>query len=161
MTDDPIDVDDLDLTLLSLFAGWAWADELQRRLAAEGFADVRFGDGVIFQHLVENDLTVTDLAERMQVSQQAASKAVADLRARGWLQQQVDPTDGRARRVGLTERGRAAIEAARRIRAALVTETAALHSQDDLQVARRVLADAIARLGGDSAVRGRRVLPPR
>ena len=51
------------------------------------------------------DLTVTDLAERLQVTQQAASKAVADLRKRGWLRQQVDPQDARARRIGLTETG--------------------------------------------------------
>ena len=128
---------------------------------ARGFADLRFGDGVIFQHLVENDLTVTDLADRMQVSQQAASKAVADLRARGWVRQQVDPMDAqgptdRAHRTGPGgDRGGPADprRAGRRNRA--------LHSTHDLQAARRVLADAIARHGGDSAVRGRRVLPPR
>ena len=160
MPDTSITVDDLDLTLLSLFAGWAWAEEAQRRLADAGFADLRFADGVIFQHLVENDVTVTDLAERMQVSQQAASKAVADLRKRGWVRQQVDPDDARARRIGLTERGREAIEAGRRIRSELVAETAALHGAQDLQAARRVLADVITRHGGASAVRGRRVLPP-
>ena len=160
MSDTATSVDDLDLTLLSLFAGWAWADEVQRRLADAGFADLRFGDGVIFQQLVENDLTVTDLAERMQVSQQAASKAVADLRRRGWLRQQVDSQDARARRVGLTERGREAIEAGRRIRSELVAETAAVHGAKDLQATRRVLAGAIARLGGDSAVRGRRGCRP-
>ena len=116
---------------------------------------------MIFQHLVENDLTVTDLAERMQVSQQAASKAVADLRERGWLRQEIDPQDARARRIGLTDRGREAIEAVRRIRFELVAETGALHGAEDLQAARRVLAGVIARHGGDSAVRGRRVLPPR
>jgi DNA-binding MarR family transcriptional regulator len=161
VTDTSISVDELDLTLLSLFAGWAWAEETQRRLADAGFADLRFGDGVIFQHLVDNDVTVTDLAERMQVSQQAASKAVADLRDRGWVQQRVDPQDARARRIGLTERGRAAIEAGRRIRSDLVAETAALHAAPDLQATRRVLAGVIARHGSDSAVRGRRVLPPR
>ena len=41
-----------DLSLASLFAGWAMADEIQRRLAADGFADVRFADGFVFQHLV-------------------------------------------------------------------------------------------------------------
>ncbi len=161
MTDRCIALEDLDLTLLSLFAGWAWAEEVQRRLVGDGFTDVRFGDGVIFQHLVENDLTVSDLAQRMQVSQQAASKAIADLRQRGWVRQQVDPEDGRARRIALTARARSAIEAGQRIRADLVAEITATHGADDVRAARRVMTDVIARHGGEGVVRGRRVLPPR
>ena len=47
-----------DLSLLSLFAGWALADELQQRLAAEGFADLRFADGFVFQQLVPGPATI-------------------------------------------------------------------------------------------------------
>ncbi|HYN70894.1 MAG TPA: MarR family winged helix-turn-helix transcriptional regulator [Nakamurella sp.] len=89
------------------------------------------------------------------------SKAVADLREGGRVRQQVDPRDARARRIGLTARGREAIEAGRRIRSELVGETAARHGAEDLQAARRVLAESIARHCGDSAMRGPPVLPPR
>ena len=41
-----------DLSLAALFAGWAIADEVQRRIAADGLDDLRFADGVVFQHLV-------------------------------------------------------------------------------------------------------------
>src|SRR5688572_8092368 len=76
---------DSDLSLASLFAGWALADELQRRLAADGFDDARFADGVVFQHVIAAAVTIGVLAERLGVSQQAASKSVADLERRGYL----------------------------------------------------------------------------
>jgi hypothetical protein len=49
--------------------------------------------------------TIGSLAERLGVSQQAASKAVADLERRGCVRREADPADGRARRVALTARG--------------------------------------------------------
>ena len=77
---------DIDLPLAALFAGWAMADEVQRRIAADGMGDVRFADGFVFQHLVPGPLAIGALADRMAVTQQAASKAVADLERRGYVQ---------------------------------------------------------------------------
>src|SRR3712207_1474111 len=76
---------DADLSLAALFAGWAMADAVQQRLATDGFADARFADGVVFQHLVGGSLAVGALAERLGVTQQGASKAVADLERRGYV----------------------------------------------------------------------------
>ena len=152
---------DVDLSLASLFAGWALADELQRRLAADGFADVRFADGFIFQHLVEEPVTIGALAERLGVTQQAASKSVADLERRGYVERRPDPDDARARRVALTARGERAIEAARVHRAAISAELAERLGPRRAEAARRLLLDVIADLGADTAVRNRRVRPPR
>ncbi len=69
-------VADLDLSDLSLFVGWAMNDELLRRLGADGFGDLRLHDGVVFQHVLAGRLSITALAGRMGVTQQAASKAV-------------------------------------------------------------------------------------
>ena len=150
-----------DLSLASLFAGWAMADEIQRRLAAAGFDDVRFNDGVVNQHLVCGPLTIGALAERLGVTQQAASKSVADLERRGYVERTPDPDDARARLVGLTERGRAVIAAAREQRAALGTELAERLGERRVEAARRLLLDVVAGLGGEPAIRGRRVRPPR
>jgi len=150
-----------DLSLASLFAGWAMADEIQRRLAAAGFDDVRFNDGVVNQHLVGGPLTIGALAERLGVTQQAASKSVADLERRGYVERTPDPDDARARLVGLTERGRAVIAAAREERAALGTELAERLGERRVEAARRLLLDVVAGLGGEPAIRGRRVRPPR
>jgi len=150
-----------DLSLASLFAGWAMADEIQRRLAAAGFDDVRFNDGVVNQHLVGGPLTIGALAERLGVTQQAASKSVADLERRGYVERTPDPDDARARLVGLIERGRAVIAAAREERAALGTELAERLGERRVEAARRLLLDVVAGLGGEPAIRGRRVRPPR
>jgi DNA-binding MarR family transcriptional regulator len=152
---------DLDLPLASLFAGWAMADELQRRLAAGGMEDLRFADGVVFQHLVEGPRSVSSLAERLEVSQQAASKAVADLERRGYLSRAADPDDARAKRVALTARGRAAIEAGRVHRAAIEAELAERLGPQRVDAARQLLNEAVGELGAEAPVRGRRVLPPR
>ena len=129
-----IDVGRLDVTLLALFARWAAANQISDRLNDRGFDGVRFSDGLIFQHLVGADRTNGELVIRMEVTEQAASKAVADLHKRGWVELEVGPYDRRARRVGLSASGRAA---------------------------RRVLSTMITRHGGDVAVRSCRVLPPR
>jgi len=151
----------VDLSLSSLFAGWAMADEIQRRLAADGLADLRFADGFVFQHLVEGPLSIGALAERLEVSQQAASKSVADLERRGYVERAADPADARARLVALTARGRAAIEGARRHRAALVAELSERLGPRRVEAASRLLGDVVAELGADVAVRGRRVRAPR
>jgi DNA-binding MarR family transcriptional regulator len=150
-----------DLSLAALFAGWALADEVQRRLAADGYEDLRFADGFVFQHLVGGPVTIGALAERLGVSQQAASKSVADLERRGYLRRDPDPADARARRVALTPRGDGAIEAARRHRAAIDAELTQRLGPRRVEGARRLLLDTIRALGADTAVRARRVRPPR
>lgn len=150
-----------DLSLASLFAGWALADAIQARLAADGFDDLRFADGVVFQHLIPGPITIGALAERLGVSQQAASKAVADLERRRYVRRSHDPADARTRLVALTERGVAAVEGGRRHRAAVLAELASRLGPRRVEAARRVLVDVVRELGGEAAVRGRRVRPSR
>jgi DNA-binding MarR family transcriptional regulator len=152
---------DLDVSLASLFAGWALAEELQRRLAADGFDDLRFADGFVFQHLVGGPLTIGALAERLEVTQQAASKSVADLERRAYVARKPDPGDARTRLVALTERGQAAIEGARRHRGTIAAELGDRLGTRRVESARRLLNDVVAELGADVAVRGRGVRAPR
>jgi DNA-binding MarR family transcriptional regulator len=149
-----------DLSLASLFAGWALADELQRRLAADGLGDLRFADGLIFQHLVGGPVTISALAEELEISQQAVSKSVADLERRGYVTRRADPDDARARLVALTARGEAAIEGGRRHRAAISAELGQRLGPRRVESARRLLLDVVADLGADTAIRARRVRPP-
>jgi DNA-binding MarR family transcriptional regulator len=150
-----------DLSLAALFAGWALAGEVQRRLDGDGYGDLRFADGFVFQHLVGEPVTIGVLAERLEVTQQAASKSVADLERRGYVSRAPDPADARVRRVALTRRGHAAIEAARRHRAALQAELSDRLGPRRVDGARRLLVEAVRELGADTAVRARRVRPPR
>jgi DNA-binding MarR family transcriptional regulator len=151
---------DADLPLAALFAGWAMADEVQRRIAADGLDDLRMADGVVFQHLVPGALAIGELAARLGVSQQAASKSVADLERRGYVRRETDPADGRARHAALTARGEAAIAAGRRHRAAVEAELVARMGAERVEAARTALIEVLEALGGGSAVRARRVRPP-
>jgi len=149
-----------DLSLASLFAGWALADALQRRLAAEGFEDSRFSDGVVFQHLVAGPVTISTLAEQLGVTQQAASKTVADLWIRRYVNRRPDPSDARARQVVLTDRGEAIIAAARKHRAAIDAELRKALGDDAVEQTRLLLVDVIDRLGASPSLRARAVRPP-
>jgi DNA-binding MarR family transcriptional regulator len=152
---------DADLSLASLFTGWALADEVQRRLVTEGFADTRFADGVVFQHLVGGPVTISTLADRLGVTQQAASKSVVDLEKRGYLSREPDPADARARQVVLSARGEAVIAAARRHRAALDSELRQALGDERVEAARLLLVDVINLLGAAPALRARAARPPR
>jgi DNA-binding MarR family transcriptional regulator len=152
---------DADLSLASLFAGWALAGEVQRRLEADGHGDLRFADGFVFQHLMGGPLPVTALARRLGVSQQAASKTVADLERRGYVARAPDPADARARLVALTPRAEDAIESARRHRAAIAEDLARRLGSRRVEAARRVLVDVVSALGGEAAILARQVRAPR
>ncbi len=60
--------------------------------------------------------TIGEIAEGLGVTQQAASKAAAELTRLGYLDGLADPQDRRIRRVTLSARGREAVSDARRAR---------------------------------------------
>jgi len=121
--------------------------------------DVRFNDGYLFQHLVPGATSVTDLARKLGVSQQAASQQVADLQARGLVDRRADPRDARARLVELSDRGRQVVEAGRRSRAAVNDELADLLGVPG----RDALLDGLTRVsdatGALEQLAGRRLRP--
>ena len=86
-----LDPAQLDVVLAALFAGLALNERVTERLHAAGFDDVRFSHGFVFQHLVPGPLAVGALARRMGVSQQAASKAAAELERLGYVERAPDP----------------------------------------------------------------------
>lgn len=159
MTD--FDLAETDLSLAALFAGWAMADELQRRLAADGFTDARFADGVIFQHLLGGPLTIGTLAGRLGVTQQAASKSVLDLERRGYTERIPAPGNSRAHLAALTGRGHALVAAACAHRLALSSELASHLGPGPVESARRFLLEVVRMLGGEQPIRTRNVRPPR
>ncbi len=152
--------ENLDLSLVVLFAGWAMTDDVQRRLAADGHGELRFNDGVVIQHVLAGPLSISALAERMGVTQQAASKAVADLERRELLTRETSPDDARIKLLRLTSRGEAAVRAARVHRAALDAELAEHFGADRIAETRELLTALLARLGVGESIRNRRVRPP-
>jgi DNA-binding MarR family transcriptional regulator len=161
----PVEVEALDIGYLALFVGLAFGQRVQEQLAARGFGDLRFSHGYLFQHLVAGERTIGELAERLEVTQQAASKSVAELEALGYVERTTDAGDARVRRVRLSERGQSAVAHSRRLRAQLESRLARTfvrkHGARAVSRTRALLAQALGALGGLEAVRARRVVVPR
>jgi DNA-binding MarR family transcriptional regulator len=151
--------DQLDFAVVAQLAGLALTDRALDLLHARGHTALRVSHGYVFQHLVEGPVTVGELAARLGVSQQAVSKTTAELAAAGYVQRIPDATDGRVRRIGLTDRGHAAVRDAREVRAELVARLTDRLGADRVESARRTLLAALDLAGGTAAVRRRRVRP--
>lgn len=94
----------------------AFAEELNRRLQATEFGDIRPGHGCVFGTIdVENGSRLTELAERAVMTKQTVGEMVSDLEKRGYVERVADPSDGRAKIIRLTPRGRQAYLHGRRL----------------------------------------------
>jgi DNA-binding MarR family transcriptional regulator len=80
--------------------------KIHAELAAAGFADTYASWGTnIFHYLREGGLRLTELAERTHTTKQALLYSINQLEAAGYVERVADPTDGRAKIIGLTQRG--------------------------------------------------------
>ncbi|NBM19270.1 MarR family winged helix-turn-helix transcriptional regulator [Streptomyces sp. GC420] len=151
----------LDTGTLALFVGQAAAALVREQLADQGFGDLRFSHGYVFQHLIDDEPTVGELATRLAMTQQGASKAVAELERLGYCERVPDAADARVRRVRLTDRGRDAVHAARQARNALERRLTDRFGERCLAEHRDLLVRLLDELGGTPAVERRAVRPPR
>ncbi len=137
-----------------LFIPWSL---LSRRVhagyAAAGFPEIRPAHTPVFQFLPPEGCRVTELAARAGTSKQAMGHLVESLVGWGYLERVPDPTDGRAQLVRRTERGWAVNRAARRLVEEVQAEWAALLGEDRMGQLRGILADLVAALGNQEAVR--------
>lgn len=124
----------------------ALTQEVYARLAAQGFPDVRPAHGAVFRHIRSEGSRASDLAARAQMTKQSMAYLVESLAALGYVEQVPDPDDGRARRVLLTPRGRAAQEAASRASREVEESWAAAYGRDEWRALREHLERLHARL---------------
>lgn len=82
--------------------------ELQRRLAETPYSDIRVTHGCVFGNIDPDGTRLTDLAERAHMTKQSVGEVATDLEQRGYVERVPDPSDGRAKIIRLTERGREA-----------------------------------------------------
>jgi DNA-binding MarR family transcriptional regulator len=150
----------LDLGYLGLFLGLRLNEVVRERGAARGFTGLRDSYGYVIQHLIEKDRTISELAARMDVSQQAVSKFVAEL-ARRKVVEYVPAQDKRVRRVRLSVRGWEAVRVARTTRSRLERRLQAAVGRRKYQAAKAVLVACLQELGGIGRVRTRRIRLPR
>jgi len=86
----------------------AFSEELTRRVYAAGYTDVRPGHGCVFGTIDPEGSRLTDLAERAGMTKQTVGEVASDLEKLGYVERVPDPSDGRAKIIRLTERGRVA-----------------------------------------------------
>src|SRR3712207_4543485 len=76
------------------------------RVRARTGRDVRPSHTALLPHVDLEGTRLTTLAARLGVTKQAAGQAVAELQQMGMLETVADPTDGRAKLVRFSARGR-------------------------------------------------------
>jgi len=84
-------------------------ERLQKRvyggLAARGFADIRPAHSSLFRTIAPEGSSVSDLADRAQITKQSMAYIVEDLESGGYVTTRPDAKDRRAKRVMLTAKG--------------------------------------------------------
>ena len=83
----------------------ALVDGITAGMQARGFADLRPAHGFAFTRLAPDGATITELAEHLDVTRQAAAQLVDELVAKGYVQRSRHPDDARARLITLTSKG--------------------------------------------------------
>lgn len=150
----------LDLGYLALFVGLRINELVVRRLASAGFSNVRQSHGYVVQHLIERERTITELARRMEVTQQAASKTVGEMIGLGILEA-VPAADRRAKRIRLSERGRKSVMVSRQERLRIEARLRRRIGRPRYVQTKAALLDCLAELGGLPRIQSRKVREPR
>jgi DNA-binding MarR family transcriptional regulator len=86
----------------------AFASELERRVGDTAFSDIRITHGCVFGNIEPDGSRLTELAQRARMTKQSVGEVATELEQRGYLERVPDPSDGRAKIIRLTERGREA-----------------------------------------------------
>jgi DNA-binding MarR family transcriptional regulator len=127
----------------------ALVDGISAGVHARGFDDLRPAHGFAFTRLAPGGATITQLAEHLDVSRQAAAQLVDELIAKGYVQRSRHPDDARARLITLTGKGWACTRAAEAATADTVRPWAAILGEQRL----RALQDDLLRIAPHGPLR--------
>ena len=128
-----------DFGILLVLADQEFVRELRAALAALGFEDQGRSDGFVLRTLGQAPATISTLAERLDISKQGAAQIVDDMEQRGYVERHPDPTDGRARLIHLSARGKAALAAARKFHQSYERKLRKTHGDEAIDAVRAVL----------------------
>ncbi|BAV42848.1 MarR family winged helix-turn-helix transcriptional regulator [Mycobacterium ulcerans] len=117
-------------------AWWSYVHRVDTDMEAAGFERRRFSMNYVFAlYALPGPMTISQMGRQFGVSRQAASKLVAELRDRGYVQTAPSPTDQREKVVELTPKAMEYLAARQRAAAAL-----------DRAIQQRVGADGVEQL---------------
>lgn len=156
----PLEPETIDMPTLAFLAGVSANEYLLDRLRAAA-PQLRNAHGYVIQHLIEGEPTIGEIAERLEVTQQAASKSVLELESQGYVIRIADKVDARVRRVALTRAGRTLVAEGRAARNHLEAKLSAEVGPRAMATTRRVLVALLSHTEGLHAVQTRSAKPPR
>jgi DNA-binding MarR family transcriptional regulator len=84
---------------------WVWG-RISTGVAAAGYDDLNPAHIGLFRYPTLDQLRPTEVARQMHITKQSVNDLLGDLEERGYITRQPDPTDGRARIIRLTTKGR-------------------------------------------------------
>jgi DNA-binding MarR family transcriptional regulator len=116
---------------------------LHAAIAAAGFDDVLPAHGNVLQHLQNEGIRLTEIARRAALTKQTIGQYVAYLEQRGYVAVVPDPTDGRARLVMKTEKGRAVEQVAEQAMRQLEADWVAVLGEKNYARLRRLLTSLV------------------
>ena len=123
-----------DVGFLLAKASQRFNERLVAAFAARGYPEVRGSFGSVLVPLFhDGDQRIGELGRSSALSKQAMTALVRDCEAAGLVTRRRDPDDGRAFRIGLTERGRRFQSVAAKVRAELEAELGAALGERKLQ----------------------------
>lgn len=149
----------MDMAIIIAGANRALAERLSTDLSAAGFESMRPGFGYVMRALGEGSATLTELAERLDVSKQALKKVVDEMVDLGLLDRHPHDVDKRAKLLTLSARGLLARAAALETSSEIEAELRKRLGEDAVDAARAVLLDFIDGQGGMDDMRAMRARP--
>jgi DNA-binding MarR family transcriptional regulator len=84
---------------------WVWR-RISTGVAESGYDDLNPAHIGLFRHPGLEGLRPTEVADQMQITKQSVNDLLGHLEQRGYLTRKPDPTDGRARIIHMTAKGR-------------------------------------------------------
>ncbi|MCO8271784.1 MarR family transcriptional regulator [Actinoplanes sp. TRM 88003] len=116
-------------------------DRILAALASAGFADLTRAQARLLAGIDLDGTRLVVLADRARIPKQTALALVNGLEAAGYVQRVPDPSDGRARLIQLTARGRAGLPIAVAEEARIEADWQAVLGARRMQALRRSLWD--------------------
>jgi DNA-binding MarR family transcriptional regulator len=98
-----------------LYSFWALRNRLIKDIGSKLRAshDIDMADMFLLQHVLEHDLSPSELAEAIQIPAHGISRMLEGLESEGLLERKLHPQDARKRVLTVTEKGKKALQAAR------------------------------------------------
>lgn len=137
----PVTTQREDFVALLFTAADALVTELLARMQQAGHGDIRQTHGCVFGNIAPDGMRLTELAELAGMTKQGVGEAVSELERMGYAERVPDPSDGRAKIIRLTDRGREAQRAGFQIIAEIEREWVQRFGAEPVAAMRSLLID--------------------